>query len=141
MELIPRRRFLGFASAAAGATVAHQLVPLVSTSTKALRLGLLVDVTDHPGKVIARVHSFGLPSAHVIMREFSDEMAPRLRAALHHYEVEATVFLVETGRRKVRSSRRAAYFRTCPVALSKAADRPSEAGLRLREIGEYPGGI
>lgn len=95
MELIHRRGFHGFAAAAAGAAVAHPLVPstLVSASNKALRLGLLVDVTDDPGKVMAHVHSFGLPTAHVIMREFSAAMAPRLRGALDRYEVEATVFI------------------------------------------------
>src|SRR5215472_17553556 len=110
MELIHRRGFLGFAAAAADATVAHQLVPSthVSTSNKALRLGLLVDVTDDPGKIMARVHSFGLPTAHVIMREFSDEMAPRLRAALNQYEVEATVFISSgPGVRSSRSRSRA----------------------------------
>lgn len=96
MRLNNRRGFLQFASAAAGVAVADRFLSAgtpAATPGKAFRLGLLVDVTDDPDKVMAQVHSYGLPTAHVIMREFSDAMAPRLRSALDRYEVEATVFI------------------------------------------------
>ena len=95
MQFNNRRGFLQFAAAAASVAVTDQLFPGTQASTpkKAFHLGLLVDVTDDPDKVMAHVHSHGLPTAHVIMREFSDAMAPRLRSALDRYEVEATIFI------------------------------------------------
>ena len=95
MQTYDRRGFLQFTTAAAAAAVAEQLfagVP-VDTPKKAFRLGLLVNVTDDPESVMAHVQSLGLPTAHVMIREFSDAMAPRLRSALDRYEVEATVFI------------------------------------------------
>jgi L-ribulose-5-phosphate 3-epimerase len=95
MQFNNRRGFLQFTAVAASAMVADQFLPSTAegASPKAFRLGLLVDVADDPGKVMAHIHSHGLPTAHVIMREFSDAMAPRLRGALDRYEVEATVFI------------------------------------------------
>lgn len=90
-----RREFLQLAAAATSAAVAEQVFARTPAGMpkKAFRLGLLVDVTDDPNKVMAYVHSHGLPTAHVIMREFQDAMAPRLRSALDQYEVEATIFI------------------------------------------------
>jgi len=96
MKLNNRRGFLQLSAAAASVAVVDQVLPAAipaATPGKAFRLGLLVDVTDDPDKVMAEVHSHGIPTAHVIMREFSDVMAPRLRSALDRYEVEATVFI------------------------------------------------
>ena len=93
MQTYNRRGFLQFTTAAATAAVAGQLsagVP-VDTSKKALRLGLLVFVSDNPESDIAHVHSLGLPTAHVSVQDVSPAMATRLRSALDRYEVEATV--------------------------------------------------
>lgn len=89
MQTYNRRGFLQFTTAAA----VEQLfagVP-VGTSKKALRLGLLVSVSDDPEGVMAHVHRLGLPTAHVSIQDFSPAMATRLRSALDRYEVEATV--------------------------------------------------
>ena len=93
MQTYNRRGFLQFTTAAATAAVAGQLsasVP-VDTSKKALRLGLLVFVSDNPESDIAHVHGLGLPTAHVSIQDVSPAMATRLRSALDRYEVEATV--------------------------------------------------
>jgi sugar phosphate isomerase/epimerase len=95
MPMDNRRGFLQFTTAVAMVAVARELFAHepVDTSNKAFRLGLLVSVAADPDKVMALVHGHGLPTAHVIMRDFSDAMAPRLRSALDRYEVEATVFI------------------------------------------------
>lgn len=62
-----------------------------STPKAALRLGLLVSVSDNPEKVIAHVHQLGIPTAHVAIWDLSPAMATRLRSALDRYEVEAPV--------------------------------------------------
>ena len=93
MQTYNRRGFLRFTTAAATAAVAEQLfagVP-VGTSKKALRLGLLVFISDDPESAMAHVHRLGLPTAHVSIQDFSPAMATRLRTALERYEVEATV--------------------------------------------------
>ena len=93
-----RREFLRLTAGAATAAVAGQLFARgpANAVKKPFRLGLLVEVRDDPDKVMAEVHNYGLPTAHVIVREFPDAMAPRLRSALDRYEVEATV-LVSAG--------------------------------------------
>jgi L-ribulose-5-phosphate 3-epimerase len=95
MRTYDRRGFLEFTTVAATATVAEHLLAgsPADTSPKPFRLGLLVEVKDDPDQAIAQVHSYGLPTAHVIVREFSDAMAPPLRSALERYEVEATVIV------------------------------------------------
>ncbi len=95
MKTYDRRGFLEFPAAAATAAVAERLFggTPADAPKKAFRLGLLVIITDDPESVIAHVQSFGLPTVHVLMQEFSDAMAPRLRGALDRYGVEATVFI------------------------------------------------
>jgi hypothetical protein len=61
----------------------------------------LANASDNLEQVIAHVHELGLPTAHVSMREFSDDMAPRLRSALDCYEVEATIFISSGPERSV----------------------------------------
>jgi L-ribulose-5-phosphate 3-epimerase len=95
MRIYDRRGFLQFTTAATAAAVAEQLFAAapVDPPKKAFRLGLLANASDNLEQVIAHVHELGLPTAHVSMREFSDDMAPRLRSTLDRYEVEATVFI------------------------------------------------
>jgi L-ribulose-5-phosphate 3-epimerase len=95
MQTFDRRTLLQIAAGVATAGVTDRLfagVP-IEPPEKAFRLGLLVSIQDDPETVIAHVQSLGLPTAHVIMRKFSDAMAPRLRGALDRYGVEATVFI------------------------------------------------
>jgi hypothetical protein len=89
MQAYNRRGFLQFTTAA----VAEQLFAGLpaGTSKKALRLGLLVSVSDDAEAVMAHVRRLGLPTAHVSIQDFSPAMATRLRSALDRYEVEATV--------------------------------------------------
>lgn len=93
METCNRRGFLQFTTAATMTAVAEQLLAGAPASTpqKALRLGLLVSISDDPEKVIAHVHQLGIPTAHVAIWDFSPSMATRLRNALERYGVEATV--------------------------------------------------
>lgn len=95
MRIHDRRGFLQLTTGAAAAAVTGQLFAGAAADPpkKAFRLGLLANASDNMEQVIAHVHELGLPTAHVSMREFSDDMAPRLRRALDRYEVEATVFI------------------------------------------------
>jgi L-ribulose-5-phosphate 3-epimerase len=95
MRIHDRRKFLQLTTAAAAAAVTEQLFAGAPAGPpkKAFRLGLLANASDNLEQVIAHVHELGLPTAHVSMREFSNDMAPRLRSALDRYEVEATVFI------------------------------------------------
>ena len=89
-----RRDFLRTTAAATATAASHALVRGgMDSSSKPFRLGLLVEVKDDPDKAISQVHSYGLPTAHVIVRQFSDTLAPRLRSALDRFEVEATVLI------------------------------------------------
>jgi L-ribulose-5-phosphate 3-epimerase len=91
MQNYERRRFLQVAAAAAvGVERLLAGVPAVA-SPKALRLGLLVDLSSNPEEGLKEVHGCGLPTAHIEVWDFSPAMAERLRAALDHCEVEATV--------------------------------------------------
>ena len=101
MQTYNRRQLFQFTAGAAVAAGAGQLFGKATAgapeeaSKKALRLGLLVKVSDDPGgdpeKVMAQVHGLGLPTVHVMIYDFSPAMATRLRGALDRYEVEATV--------------------------------------------------
>ena len=95
MQTYDRRGFLQFSAGAATAAISGKLFAGVPADTpkKPFRLGLLVSVADDPESVMAHVQSLGLPTAHVMMRDFTDAMAPRLRSALDRYQVEATVFI------------------------------------------------
>ena len=89
-----RRDFLRTTAAVTATAASHALVRGgMDLSGKPFPLGLLVEVKDDPDKVISQVHSYGLPTAHVIVRQFSDTLAPRLRSALDRFEVEATVLI------------------------------------------------
>ncbi len=97
MQTYSRRQLFQFAAGAAAAAGTGQLFGKATAgvpeqaSRKPLRLGLLVKVSDDPEKVMAQVHELGLPTAHVMIWDFSPAMAARLRGALDRYEVEATV--------------------------------------------------
>jgi L-ribulose-5-phosphate 3-epimerase len=97
VQTYSRRRLFQFATGAAVAASTGQLFGKApagapdGASKKALRLGLLVKVSEDPEKVMAQVHGLGLPTAHVMIWDFSPAMATRLRGALDRYEVEATV--------------------------------------------------
>ena len=95
MQTYGRRRFLQVTATTVAAAFTRQAFAgaAADASKHPFRLGLLVSVKDDPDEVMAHVHSLGIPTAHVSMGEFSDAMAPRLRSALDHYEVEATVFI------------------------------------------------
>ena len=97
MQTYSRRQLFQFAAGAAVVAGTGQLFGKATAgvpeeaSKKALRLGLLVRVSDDPEKVMAHVHELGLPTAHVMIWDFSPAMAARLRGALDRYGVEATV--------------------------------------------------
>ncbi len=93
MQTYGRRGFLEVTAAVATATLTRQGFAAVEMPNRPFRLGLLVSVKDNPEEVMEHVHSLGLPTVHLAMREFSDSMAPRLRRALDQYEIEATVFI------------------------------------------------
>lgn len=94
MRTYRRRQFVGIAAAAAAAVAGgFSAGSPADTPKRAFRLGLLVGVKDDPEAVLSHVHDLGLPTVHLSMRDFSDEMAPRVRAALDRYQVEATVFI------------------------------------------------
>lgn len=58
-----------------------------------MRLGLLVDATSEPKKVMERVRWVGIPTVHVIASDFSPAMARRLQAALDSNGIEATALV------------------------------------------------
>src|SRR5580704_1020759 len=97
MQTYNRRQLFQLAAGAAVAAGTGQLFGKATArapeeaSKKALRLGLLVRVSGDPEKVMAQVHGLGLPTAHVMIYDFSPAIATRLRGALDRYEVEATV--------------------------------------------------
>jgi len=93
MQSYGRRGFLRVTAAVATAALTRQAFAAADMPSKPFRLGLLVSVKDNPEEVMEHVHSLGLPTVHLAMRDFSDDMAPRLRTALDRYEVEATVFI------------------------------------------------
>src|SRR5579862_417712 len=82
-----RRNFVRLAAAGAAAV----LVPKSQAATKpALQLGLIVSAGSDPEAAIRKVHSFGFPTCQVGVGAFDREMPARLRAALDHYQIEAT---------------------------------------------------
>jgi L-ribulose-5-phosphate 3-epimerase len=91
MQTCNRRGFLQFAVATAAGAQRFPTVTSAEASKKALRLGLLVSVSDDPEKVMAHVDQLGLSTAHVAIWDFSPQMVTRLRGALDRYGVEATV--------------------------------------------------
>ena len=86
-----RRRFLQVAAAAMAGGEWLLAGAEMGAAQRALLLGLLVDVSNGPEKVLEEVRGFGLPTAHVEIWDFSPAMAQRLRRALDRYQVEATV--------------------------------------------------
>ena len=91
MQSYERRRFLQVAAAAVVGVERLWAGVAAVASPKALRLGLLVDLSSNPEEGLKEVHACGLPTAHIEVWDFSPAMAERLRAALERYEVEATV--------------------------------------------------
>jgi L-ribulose-5-phosphate 3-epimerase len=95
MQEVNRRGFLQAAAAVAVAGGTN-LTQLKADDPKPMRMGLLVAATNEPEKAMAYVHSFGIPTVHVITSDFSPTMEKRLRTALETNEIEATV-LVSSG--------------------------------------------
>jgi L-ribulose-5-phosphate 3-epimerase len=95
MEHLNRRKFLQTTAVAAIASVAGLEKPR-ATEPKTMRMGLLVNATNKPEKVMAYVRGFGIPTVHVSTSDFSPAMAKRLRTALDSNGIEATV-LVSSG--------------------------------------------
>ena len=127
MQTYSRRQLFQFAAGAAVVAGTGQLFGKATAgvpeeaSKKALRLGLLVRVSDDPEKVMAHVHELGLPTAHVMIWDFSPAMAARLRGALDRYEVEATVLYSSgPGKETVRLGRWPPRLRTDPLPVSAA---------------------
>lgn len=95
MESLNRRSFLQTVAAAA-AVGAKVLGTAKADDPKPMRMGLLVNATSEPEKVMASVRGFGIPTVHVITSDFSPVMAKRLGTALDSNGIEATV-LVSSG--------------------------------------------
>lgn len=91
-QMNDRRAFLKFTAATAMAAAAAQISARepAQSPEKAFRLGLLIGVSNDPEGAIAHVRALGLPTAQVMVRDLSPDLATRLRSALERYEVEAT---------------------------------------------------
>jgi sugar phosphate isomerase/epimerase len=88
---VPKDRLIArtpTASYGAGATTAP--VP----SPKPLRLGLIIGVEKDPDAAISKVHDLGLPTAQVLLDDFTPELLTSLRKALDRYGIEATSLVV-----------------------------------------------
>ena len=59
-----------------------------------MRLGLIVGVGTDPESAIKKVHDLGVPTAQVEVYSFGPAMVTRLRAALDHYQIEATSLVI-----------------------------------------------
>ena len=95
MESLDRRGFLQTAAAAAvGSAVGFGGAR--AAEPEPMRMGLLVNATSEPEKVMAYVRGFGIPTVHVITSDFSTTMEKRLHTALDSNGIEATV-LVSSG--------------------------------------------
>jgi len=81
-----RRGFLQGAAAVAAAQAAHG-------APKPLRLGVIAHGNDIDA-MIARVKELGFTNCQVHLREYSDENAAKLKAALQKYGIEATAVIV-----------------------------------------------
>lgn len=68
---------------------------------KPLRLGLIVGIGTDPEAAIARVHALGFPTSQVYAEDFSIDLGPRLRRALHSNAIEATSLVVGGPGREV----------------------------------------
>jgi sugar phosphate isomerase/epimerase len=73
-----------------GTRAATALAP----SPHPLRLGLIIGVEKDPDAAIAKVHDLGLPTAQILLDDFTPEMLNSLRKALEGYSVEATSLVV-----------------------------------------------
>jgi len=102
-----RRNFLKVTAGALGASLPVLEVlrpPLVSAQTaprvpgnagkKPLRLGLIIGVGNNPDAALAKVHDLGIPTAQIYAEQFSEELIPKLKAALEKYKIEATSLVV-----------------------------------------------
>jgi len=61
---------------------------------KPLRLGLILGIGKDPDAAMAKVHDLGLPTCQAYVEAMEDGLAPRLRAALDKYHIEATSLVV-----------------------------------------------
>jgi L-ribulose-5-phosphate 3-epimerase len=94
MENLSRRRFLQ--SVAVASVAGAKFSDAKAAEPEPMRMGLLVNATSEPEKVMEYVHGFGIPTVHVITSDFSPAMARRLRSALDGNGIEATI-LVSSG--------------------------------------------
>ncbi|HJZ64365.1 MAG TPA: sugar phosphate isomerase/epimerase family protein [Candidatus Acidoferrum sp.] len=61
---------------------------------KPLRLGLIIGIGNNPDAAMAKVHDLGIPTAQIYAEEFSQDLVPKLMAALEKYKIEATSLVV-----------------------------------------------
>ncbi len=109
-----RRDFLKATAGALGASLsvpeilrsaipAAQTAPVVAGNAgkKPLRLGLIIGIGNNPDAALAKVNSLGIPTAQIYAEEFTEELVPKLRAALDKYQIEATSLVVGGPGREV----------------------------------------
>jgi L-ribulose-5-phosphate 3-epimerase len=99
MRAHTRRRFLQI-SAAAGAQ-SFLAGSLRGSPAMGMRLGVIANVSEDADKAIAHVKELGFPTCQVRMQPYSAERAKQLRAALDHYDIEATAIMELGPGRKV----------------------------------------
>jgi sugar phosphate isomerase/epimerase len=88
---VPKDRLsAGTPTASNGAGAATAPAP----SPKPLRLGLIIGVEKDPDAAISKVHDLGLPTAQVLLDDFTPELLTSLRKALDRYGIEATALVV-----------------------------------------------
>jgi len=102
-----RRNFLRVTAGALGASLSvldllrhplasAQIAPVGTGNAgkKPLRLGLIIGIGNNPDAAMAKVHDLGIPTAQIYAEEFSQDLVPKLMAALEKYKIEATSLVV-----------------------------------------------
>src|SRR5262249_45648192 len=102
-----RRNFLKVTAGALGASLSApellrsplasaQSAPVVAGNTgkKPMRLGLIIGIGNNPDAALAKVNDLGFPTAQIYAEKFSQDLVPKLMAALEKYKIEATSLVV-----------------------------------------------
>lgn len=98
MENLDRRRFLQV-SAAAGVAGLMSSIPAAPEvpAGKPFRMGIILDVGNHPEAALKRVHDFGVPTCQATTDDFSDPLYNALKAAIEKYGIEVTAINTSGG--------------------------------------------
>jgi sugar phosphate isomerase/epimerase len=90
MESFDRRHFFRAALAVAAASETLAAAPAPDPAPSKIRLGVITGISPDPDASIRRVHDLGFPTCQLSIGDTTDATLGKLRAALDHYEIEAT---------------------------------------------------